>query len=80
MERALSWYGVSGRGEAMKESTEESMRERIARRGRNRITQKWDDVRVSDSGTLYIERSDVLRRRIRTFLEQRRREKAKMAD
>ena len=63
----------------MKESMEESMRERIARRGRNRTTHKGDDVRVSDSGKLYLERSDVLRRRIRTFLEQRRREKAKTA-
>ena len=64
----------------MKESMEESMRERIARRGRNRTTQKWDDVRISASGKLYIERSDFLRRRIHALLEQRRREKAKMAN
>ena len=51
------------------------MKEKIAQRGKNRTTQKWDDVRVSSSGTLYIEPGDVLRRRVHAILQKKRGEK-----
>ncbi len=55
------------------------MEEKIAQRGKSRTTQKWDDVRVSGSGTLYIEPGDVLRRRVRAVLQKRREKKAETA-
>ena len=63
------------RGDAMKKE----MEEKIAQRGKSRTTQKWDDVRVSGSGTLYIEPGDVLRRRVRAVLQKRREKKAETA-
>ena len=56
------------------------MREKIEQRGKNRTTQKWDDVRVSGSGTLYIERSDMLRRRVHAILQRKRKENTQTAD
>lgn len=55
---------------------EESLRERLARRGRNRVQHTGDDVRISDSGKLYLTRGDMLRRWIHAVLEQRRRGKS----
>ena len=55
------------------------MKEKIAQRGKNRTTQKWDDVRISGSGTLYIEPGDVLRRRVHTILQKKREKKQETA-
>ena len=55
------------------------MKRKITPRGKKRTTQKWDDVRISGSGTLYIKASDVLRRRVRALLQKKREEKPETA-
>lgn len=52
------------------------MKRKSASREKKRTAYQWDDVRVSGSGTLYIEPSDVLRRRVRAVLQKRREKKA----
>lgn len=55
------------------------MKRKSAPREKKRTAYQWDDVRVSGSGTLYIEPGDVLRRRVRAVLQKRREKKAETA-
>ena len=47
--------------------------------GKKRTANKWNDVRISGSGTLYIKASDVLRRRVRALLQKKREDKPETA-
>ena len=56
---------------------ENAMKRTSASREKKRTahTHKWDDVRISGSGTLYIKPGDVLRRRVHAILQKKREEK-----
>lgn len=55
------------------------MKRKSASQEKKRTTHKWDDVRISGSGTLYIEPGTILRRRVRAVLQKRREKKAETA-
>ena len=55
------------------------MKIKIALRGKKRTAHKWDDVRISGSGKLYIKPGDVLRRRVHAILQKKREEKPETA-
>ena len=55
------------------------MKRKSASGEKKRTEHKWGDVRISGSGKLYIKPGDVLRRRVRAFLQKKREEKPETA-